>query len=31
MFFIFSKLDKEFYKSNLRLNGQKCLKKGVMV
>ncbi|XP_029047334.1 mitochondrial transcription rescue factor 1 [Osmia bicornis bicornis] len=26
-----AKLDKEFYKSNLRLNGQKCLKKSAMV
>nr|XP_034173891.1 uncharacterized protein LOC117601348 [Osmia lignaria] len=26
-----AKLDKEFYKSNVRLNGQKCLKKSAMV
>ncbi|OAD54631.1 Pre-mRNA-splicing factor 18, partial [Eufriesea mexicana] len=25
-----SKLDKEFYKNNIRLNGERCLKKGVM-
>ncbi|CAK9820737.1 hypothetical protein ANTPLA_LOCUS10814 [Anthophora plagiata] len=26
-----TRLDKEFYKSNLRINGKKCLKKSVMV
>ncbi|XP_017761093.1 PREDICTED: uncharacterized protein LOC108551432 [Eufriesea mexicana] len=26
-----SKLDKEFYKNNIRLNGERCLKKGVMI
>ncbi|XP_017878425.1 uncharacterized protein C6orf203 homolog [Ceratina calcarata] len=26
-----NKLEKEFYRSNIRLNGEKCMKKGIMI